>query len=239
MNFSDAFGSGGDTRYNSTALADPPGTLRRDRIGRLWRAVLAGAADLVAGNVIQSPAQVANHIARTAIAAAIGDTTFSLALGATAAAANQYAGGLAIISVTPGLGQELVITGHLAVLSSGTGVFNLDSATPIQVALTTSSKVDLQANPYRGVIQAPVTTATGVAVGVATSVVTAAQYGYVQTWGPCGVLITGTPAVGASVVGTGAVAGAAAIASSTLGVIGRMMVTGVDTACNAVFLQID
>ena len=65
-----------------------------------------------------------------------------------------------------------------------------------------------------------------------------AEYGWVQTKGPCGVLIAGTPAVGAMVTSVGAVAGAASIGSSTLQIIGYMMETGKDTKINPVFLNI-
>src|SRR5437773_6355886 len=56
--------------------------------GRSFRYVLNGAVALVAGNVIQAPAQVANHLALTPVAASIGDTSITVALGATAATAN-------------------------------------------------------------------------------------------------------------------------------------------------------
>lgn len=202
-------------------------------------------ATLVSGNVIQSSAQVANHLNLTPSAASIGATTITVTLGATAAFVNQYAGGYVIISTGPGNGYAYEIKSHPLAAASATLVLTLVDL--VKVALTTSSRVDLQRNMYAGVIQAPVTTATGPAIGVAlhpipastTGGATGQTYGWVQVYGPCACLITGTPAVGAMVVGTGAVAGAAAIASSTLGVIGRMMTTGVDTKNNAVFLTLD
>lgn len=204
--------------------------------GRGFRYVLAGAADLVAGNVIQAPAQVANHLALTPVAAAIGDKTITVALGATAATANQYAGGYAIISTTPGNGYAYRIASHPAAVLSTSVILTLDE--PLQVALTTSSRVDLQANQYSGVIQSPVTTLTGAIVGVASYPVTAAQYGWVQTSGPAPVLIDGTPAVGVSVSAPAAAAGAAAVNSGTLVIIGSMMSTGVSGKNNAVLLNI-
>ena len=201
---------------------------------------------LVSGNVIQSSAQVANHLARTPVAAAIGATTITISLGATAAFVNQYAGGYAIISTGPGNGYAYEIKSHPLAASSAAALV-LTLVDSVKVALTTSSRVDLQRNPYASVIQAPVTTATGAAVGVALHPIPAATtggatgqtYGWIQTCGPAAVLIDGTPAVGAMVVATGAAAGAATIFSSTLQVIGKMMTTGVDTKNNAVFLQID
>ena len=200
---------------------------------------------LVSGNVIQSSAQVANHLALTPSAAAIDAATITVTLGATAAFVNQYAGGYAMISTGPGNGYAYEIKSHPAAASAASVVLTLVDT--VKVALTTSSRVDLQRNAYAGVIQAPITTATGSAVGVALHPIPAATtggatgqtYGWIQSYGPAAVLIDGTPAVGAMVVSTGAVAGAATIFSSTLQVIGKMMTTGVNTKNNAVFLQID
>lgn len=207
--------------------------------GRGYRYALVGASDLVAGNVIQAPAQITNHQAMTTAAAAIGATTVSCTPGATAGAANLYAGGFLFAEVTPGEGYTYRVKSHPAITSSVLFVVTIEPADALLVAFTSSTKTALVHNPYSGVIQAPVTTATCVAVGVAPTIIKTAQYGWIQTHGPCCTLVTGTPAVGAQVVGTGAVAGAAAIASSTLGVIGRMMATGVDTHLQAVWLTLD
>lgn len=202
-------------------------------------------ATLVAGNVIACTPQIANHLAMTPTAAAIGATQILATLGATAAYANQYSEGYALISTTPGNGIAYGVAGHALVASAGVITLNLTDS--VLVALTSSSRVDLQQNIYKGVIQAPVTTATAVAVGVApwalpaltTGGATGQNFGWVQTYGVCACLITGTPAVGAMVAATGAAAGAAAIASSTLQVIGSMISTGVSGKNNAVFLTID
>jgi hypothetical protein len=209
--------------------------------GRTFRYCLVGAADLVVGNVIQSAAEVANHQQLTPVAAAIGATSITVALGATAATANQYAGGWAIIDTTPGLGYAYPILSHPAAALSTSVVLTLPPDSPIQVALTTSSRVSLQANPYSGVIQAPITTLTGAVVGVACYPITAAQYGWIQVQGPAAVLIAGTPAVGSAVVSPGSAAGAVVVdgAAAATEVIGAMMVTGVDGKCQAVRIRIN
>lgn len=200
-------------------------------------------ATLVSGNVLQGPAQIANHLALVPLAAtAVGDTTITLTLGATAAYANQYAGGYMIVSTTPGNGYAYLIKSHPAAASSATVLLTLSDA--IKVATTTSSRMDLQQNQYSGVIQAPVTTATGAAVGVALQPIAAntdgtLNFGWIQTYGPSATLITGTPAVGQMVTSVGAAAGAAAIFSGTLPAIGYTMSTGVTGKNNAVFLTID
>jgi hypothetical protein len=207
----------------------------------VFRYCKAGAADLVVGNVIQAPAQDTAHQQLTPAAAAIGATSFTATLGASAAAANLYAEGWAIIDTTPGLGYAYPISGHAAVLSSGVITLNLPADSPIQVALTTSSRVSLQRNPYAGVIQSPVTTLTGAVVGVAVYPITANQFGWIQTHGPAAVLVAGTPGVGLAVVVPGTAAGCVVVdgAASATKVVGSMMVTGVDGKVQAVLLNIN
>lgn len=219
------------------------GTIGVDRAGRTYRYVQAGAVDLVAGNTIQSPAIVVNHLANTPPAVAVGDTSFVYTPGATAGNADQYGEGLLQVDTTPGNGRMYAIGSHLAFGSGTAFTLNLEKDDPIAVALTTSSRVGLIQNPYKGVIQMPVTTATGVLVGVAVSAIPAGQFGWVQTWGYAACLIAGTPALGASVMAPGAVAGAAEIvvAAGTLIVaqwVGQMGQIGVAGKNNAVFLKI-
>lgn len=208
--------------------------------GRVFRYAKAGAVDLVAGNWIQSPAQLANHqnIAPTATFA-IGATAVTVTLGATAATANQYAGGQMVVTITPGLGQAIAILGHPAALSGAT--LTLTLAEPLRVALTTTTRVDLVPNLFNGVIQNPITTLTGVCVGVATYIITAAEYGWIQRSGLCGALIAGTPGVGLAIVVPGTAAGAAVIdgAASATNVVGTMASTGGDGECNGVMVALE
>lgn len=231
--------SNADTFRTDTVPVLAPGTQGMTRDGRRFRYAWAGSgAALVAGNLIQAPAQITNHQQLTPSAASVGALQIVATLGATAANANQYAWGLAIIDTTPGLGVSYSISGHAAVLSSGVITLNLDPADPIQVALTGSSRVSIQANPYNGVIQSPVTTLTAAVVGAAVSAIPASGGGWIQVAGAGGVLIAGTPAVGQSVSAPSSAAGAAAINSGTLQIVGTMLVTGVDGKVQAVHLNL-
>lgn len=204
------------------------GDIGYDALGRRYRWVKAGAVALVVGNVIQAPAMVANHIDLTPVAASIGDEYIDVALGATAATENQYAFGQAIISTTPGLGYGYGISGHKAADASATLRLNMFKSDKVQVALTTSSRVYLMPNPYNGVIQAPVTTLTGAIVGVCVYPIGIGEYGWIGVGGVFPVLIAGTPAVGQALSSPSSAAGAAAINSSTLTIIGTAQVVGVD-----------
>lgn len=209
--------------------------------GRVFRYCKAGAVDLVAGNVLQSPAIIANHLATTATATALGLKTLTFTPGATAGTAGIYNDGFLGVDTTPGNGYTYSVASNPTITSSV--AFQLSLKDPLQVALTTSSRLGLLANPYNGVIQMPATTATGTLVGVATYIITAAQFGWIQTWGPCSVLIAGTPALGAIVMAPGATAGAAEIivAAGTLivaQIVGNMAQIGVSGKNNFVRLQI-
>src|SRR5215831_2859648 len=183
--------------------------------GRTYRFGQAGAAALVAGQVLQMAVPVANNVNLAVVIAApatqtnIGDRTVTVTLGASPLTANQYAGGYVNISTGPGNGYVYQIASHPAALS-GNVTINLNE--PMQVPLTSASKVDLVANPYAGVIATP-----------------ANGFDWFQVGGSASVLIAGTPAVGQSVSAPSAVAGAAAINSGTLAIIGQMLAAGVDT----------
>lgn len=216
------------------------GTRMVTRDGREFVYVKAGAVALVPGNVIQAAAQITNHQQLTPVAAAAGDTAITVALGATLASANQYAGGWAIVDTTPGLGQAFAIDSHPAAALSTSVVLTLTKDSPVQVALTTSSRISLQANPYNGVIQSPVTTLTGAVIGICVFAIAISEFGWLQVRGPAPTLIAGTPGVGLAVVVPGTAAGAVVVdgAAAATKVVGSMMVTGVDGKVQAVWLDL-
>lgn len=219
----------------SSTQYHPIGSRGEDIFGRVFRYALAGGTTLVAGDVLQAPAQLANHQDMTPSAAAIDDRTISVTPGATAGAADLYAGGIAVIDTTPGLGYSYPVKGHLAITASTLFVLNLGVGWTIQVALTATSRVSLYSNPYANVIQSPVTTLTNVCVGVCVYPITNAQYGWVGVHGHFGTLIQGTPGVGLSVGPPGSAAGAVAINASTNPIVGFMMDTGQDGKVEGVF----
>jgi len=237
-----AFGTNTDPTSATTGILLPLGVGVLDRTGRRWRWCKAGASDLVAGNWIQSSAIIANHLANTPPAVAIGATSFSYTPGATAGAANLYAEGYLQVDTTPGNGNgPYLISGHAAISSST--AFTLNLAEPILVALTTSSRVGLIANPYQNVIQGPATTATGSCVGVASYIITAAYNGWIQTWGIGSPLMTDTCTVGLPIgVPSGTAGGVVQVSYATNVLtatpIGQMAQTAVSGKNNAAFLRI-
>lgn len=232
----------GQKVFESRALAAHPISARgEDRFGRQFRYSLADAVALVAGNAIQSQAQITQHQDMTPAAAAIGDKSVTVTPGAVGGAANLYAGGMAIISVTPGLGYAYPIKSHAAITLSVAFAFQLEDGWEIQIALAAAtSKVTLAPNPYRNVIQAPANTLTGICVGVAPFPTAASEYGWLGTGGVFGALIQGTPSVGENVSSPGTAAGSLNdAAAGNEHIVGVMMDTGEDGKVSPVKLMID
>ena len=219
------------TRYHGL------GEVGMSKDGRFFRYVKAGASALVVGNALQSRVEDTDHDNVAVRATAAGATALLITTGSGNGAldANEYADGYAVVDTTPGLGYTYRIAQHAAIAASTDGTLNLYEEDAVQVALTTSSKVTLVKSPYDGVIQHPVTTATGVTVGGAIYPVTAAEYGWIQSGGPGAGLIAGTPAAGQPVTAVGAVAGALTVHSAELSNVAYMMVTGRDTKVLPVF----
>jgi hypothetical protein len=174
-----------------------------------------------------------------ATAADAGARQVTVTLAGTAVTANQYAGGTAVVTVTPDIGGCYRIKSHPAQTST-TGDVVLTLEDPIQVAWTTATRVDLVANPYNGVIITPTTAATSVPVGVAVYPIVAGEYGWIQVSGvaPCLVNASTALAVGVNVSAGVTVAGACDLADGDLCPVG-VAVTGIaDTEVGAINLLI-
>lgn len=227
-------------RSNSSVQEAALGTKAVTPDGRAYRYVKAGATALVVGKLYDGPAEIANHqnIA-VASAAAAGATSITVTLGATAATADQYAGGVIVINDEDGQGQTLSIKSHPAADASASLVVTLDDDEPVVTALTTSSQATLVPNQYKSVI-IHAASETGSSKGVAVTAITAAYYGWIQTRGPASCLQDASAAdIGKSVGASTTTAGSVTANDGTLREVGVMLETGVSTEYNAVDLCID
>lgn len=192
--------------------------------GRAFRYSKAGAVALVAGTLQQGPAEDTSDQDITPTATAAGATTVTV--GSMTVTANQYAGGQMVGAVTPGIGYSYRIKSHAA-FSAAAATFELEDA--IQVALTTSSRLDFVMNPFNGTVINP-TTLTSAPVGVAIAARTIGYFGWLQVAGNAPILSDGGDAVGSDVVASNGTAGAVedAATSGAQPIIGTA-VTGVAT----------
>ena len=209
--------------------------------GREAMLVRAGAVDVAPGKLYQDAAIVANHQNLTVTAytaySANGNVPASVAvtLGATAATANQYAGGFVMVNSSTGAGQTLRIASHPAAGSGAGLVLTLEDGAS-STAITTSSKVCLLPAHGADVIVYP-TTDTGAVVGVGLYTITAATYGFVISKGLVACLADGAIAVGSSISPSGVVAGAVKTGVLADGIIGNANQAGVDTEYRSIFIN--
>ena len=211
--------------------------------GRAFRYARAGAVALGIGEIQQSAlyggssATVQTDIAVQANAA-IGVDAVSVTLDTDAATLNQYAGGYFCISDATGQGQMFRIIGNLVAGAGGTCKVELDRG--LSIAVTTSSKVQMMTDPYNLCVQAPVTTPTGLPLGIAPIAVDINYYCWLQTWGMCCCLIKTALTMGTNVLLDVAAAGSlgvddGALINSKLGIAGLVTAT---TDSGLVFLTI-
>ena len=216
------------------------GALATSGDGRYFRYFLNGAVTAVPGKVYQGPAQDATNLSPagglTPAAAAIGTKTVTIT-SSTTNTTNVIAGGFMSVCVTPGQGYNYKVASNLA-SSAGNMVVTLED--PILVALTTSSRVVFNQNPYSGCVVAPATL-TAAPAGVAIYNVTNAQYGWLQTHGPASCLVTGTLGSAGLAVGVlvGGTIGSLAPCIAGTPVLGYTMSICATTEYDNIFLQID
>lgn len=208
--------------------------------GRGFRYSKMGAVASVAGKVYQGTPLDATNLQPSGglgvnAAQAIGDTSVTISTSITLTA-NQLAGGYLSVNVTPGQGYLYRIDGNTAVTSATGAVITLRD--PLQVALTTSSKVIVAAHPYNGLVIEPGTPTAAIA-GVAHRVTTAAYFGWIQTRGAASVLFTGTGVAGKAVGSlSGGTSGSVAPAIAATNIIGYHMATGITTEYALIFLTL-
>lgn len=175
------------------------------RLGeRVFRYALNGAAELAPGYMTTGITVVANHANRAPGAAVTaGDMKILIALGATAATANQYAGGYVWVNAGVGIAGIYKIKSHLA--NAGSLNLTLNLYDPVALALTVAStKLTLYANSWKSVIIHPATTPTNRPSGVPlitipATTATISYYGWLQTGGFCPVYCGATYTIGTGV----------------------------------------
>ena len=212
--------------------------------GKGFRYSLNGAAALVKGNLLQEAVQDTTYENMAIGTAAVaGDLYLQVTNGTATITAAQMAGG-SINTYTAGtvtIGDEYTILDVTGTLTTG-GALKVWVDRPVRYAYTTSAKVNMKRSPWSGVIQAPITTQTGMAVGVAIYELPLATYGWVQTHGICSVLSDGTTfAVGSDVGTPCGAAGAVGVyaAGTTHQRVGVVRQAAASAHCITAFLEID
>jgi hypothetical protein len=235
--------------YNSTTVQAGPyevGQLVFGTNGKAFRYALAGASALVVGNLLQESAQDTQFENMAVTATSVntnGIQTLNITNGTTTVTDNAFRGGSVSVYTAGGeaVGYEYTILGVNGTLTSG-GALTVTVDHPIGTAWTTSLKVNMKRSPWSGVIQAPATTQTGIAVGVAIYPTPAAAYGWIQTHGVCAVLSDGsTFAVGSGLGTPSGTAGCVTVfaAGTTHMLVGHSRQAAASAHAISALLQID
>jgi len=183
---------GAEKATTTTKREHPLGAVDMTPDGRCFRWAFAGEA-IGAGQLVMQKGAVANHDMdlATAAAAAVGATTITVTLGATAATEDQYEDGAIYINDGAGEGHLYAIRSHPAADASASLVVTLHET--VREALTTGTSLSgLIENDYKDVEIYDADDIDGPALGVAPAEVANDEYFWLQTSGRAAVLIQGT-----------------------------------------------
>lgn len=141
-------------------------------------------------NIVVAPASAATTTDGT-----LGSKFVEITLAAVTA--NQFAGGLFVTTDDVGEGYTYEIKGNTATDDPASGNFRLELHQKLQVALDATTDIAIQGHLNANLELATEDVDVAVAgVSCSTMDVSAAAYGWIQTWGPCGILQDGTIAIG-------------------------------------------
>lgn len=196
-----------------------------------------------AGILYQDAAIVPNHqnmaLSTVATYSANGNQPYTLivTLGNTAATANQYAGGYAIVNAGTGKGATLLVASNTAAAGNGTIAVVCEESPSIALS-SSDSKICLLPPHGANIIVMP-TTPTGAVAGVGLCSIAASSYGFVTTKGVTSALSDALiPAVGDTIAPSITTAGAITKMGGTGGsAIGYANQTAVSAENRSVFLN--
>ena len=183
----------------TTRREHPLGAVGMTPDGRCFRWAFSGEA-IGAGQLVMQKGAVANHDMdlATATAAAVGATTITVTLGATAATLNQYEDGAIYINDGAGEGHLYAIRSNPAADASASLVVTLHET--VREALTTGTSLSgLIENDYKDVELFDADAIVGPALGVAPAEVADNTYFWLQSSGRAAVFIQGTCVLGDAV----------------------------------------
>jgi hypothetical protein len=195
------------------------------------------------GFLYQDAALVANHqnLATVSFTAYSNNgnipASVVVTLGATAATANQYQGGLAIVNAGAGLGQTLRIASNTAAIASGTIAVVFEDGP--NTALTTASKICLTQQHGANIVTFP-TTPTNGAVGVGLYVIAPSSYGFLTSKGITSAISDALiAAVGAQIAASVTTAGTVTVSSGTNAtIVGTALIAGVSAEARPVTIDL-
>ena len=215
------------------------GALRILNDGRMFR-YMKSAATIAAGKAIEATDEADSNLEAQGLPTiAVGAKTFTFTPGGAVTYVDDYfRGGWLVITEGTGLGQTYKIAGNVAEAAGTVLPIILEDAI-VTATDTANSKGSVYPSTYlRGIVAA---TITNPVLGIATQPLSALDYAWIQTRGPCACLIAGTPAIGSYIIAN-ATDGSLGISSMAVSspLVGVVIGTaGADTKYYMVDLKID
>jgi hypothetical protein len=197
-----------------TRMVLPDG--RAYRYGKAAEAIGAGMLGMMQGGVAHHDMDLT-----VAVAAAVGATSITVDLEATAATKDQYADGYIYINDANGEGHIYRIKSNPAADASATLEVTLaDNDTVVEALVVDTSLAGLVANPYGAVDLFDASDVDGPPLGVAAAEFSGSTiYGWFQTWGLAAVLAeagVAIPVIGQTVAQGAAVDGAVELSAGAV-----------------------
>jgi len=165
------------------------GTKLNGSRGRVWRYIRNGSTQLEVALMAQSEAPDAQTLdqVQTGYTTSIGDTTITALLTtANALSDGELTDGTLVVNKGTGLGYAYPIKWNEWITSDT--IMSLELHEPIRVATAATSEFTFIKNKFADCVVMP-TTPTGIAAGVPNVVIPASYYGWVQTKGPCPMIV--------------------------------------------------
>ena len=223
-----ALGDGRVFRYGQVGVATARGVLVSQDVSTTSvvdtdNAVIAPASAVAVPGEVVKPGSVGSKYIEITLAAKV---------------ANQFEGGYIAITDGTGIGYTYRIKGNTATDNPATGNIRLELYDRLAVALDATSDVAIVGSMYADL---KVADATDYACsGVTVANFAAAGWGFVQTWGVCGVLSDGAIAIGSDVTMSDSAAGAVQVQDAfTEPRVGYSLIEGDNAGQGVIFLQIN
>lgn len=207
---------------------------------RIFRYAVAGEA-LAAGYLTTEPTGNASLTNMAVVTGTLRDKQITFTNAATTTTAGYFDEGYVCVTFGTGIGQTYKIESLPALASGASSVVKLFD--PIKVALDTTSRIDIVANPWNRVLHTG--TITLLSTGVPLVAVTAlGDFCWLQTRGVCAVFSDATITAGSRAMQDGSVAGAVDIVAEanfiTTPVVGTSYhISAVQNYAHPIFLTID
>ena len=172
---------------DSTDQKHPLGSKGVTDDGRTYRYIQAAGTALEPGLLVVAPDITADHEDRAVNTFAVGDFNITVSLGSTGISNNEYDEGF--VSVIDETGQGIMYAiKNIPDSSSGSEDIIITLSEPIRVAAVANTTVTLYRNKYRDVVVSD-TNQVDLPVGVPNVEILGDSYGWVQTGGPCTILV--------------------------------------------------